>query len=213
MLRPRREDMRKLLAFAATVGLLAIAAVPAYANSGSGPPPNPTCYPSAFAPPGQPGTGPCTETDHFGTLDFLGSPLNCPGYFSGWSAISATGNGIQHITVNRADDFWLTSTFTGTATITPLIVIVGPPPGPGQPPTITVVGVDPARPSLSGHLETWFGISGNRSNYVIHDVGNFHGTSVAVTPVQSFSLHFIDHISSIPSNPFAPHTVIMDASC
>jgi hypothetical protein len=184
----------------AAVGcLLSFTAIPASAGS-TGPPPIPTCVP---------GVGPCQETDHFSQLQFLGSPLNCPGYFSSWSAVQATGEGIQHINVNGAQDFWETSTFTGAAVISPILVQVTPNPLPA-PPTITVLGPDPNRPVLSGHLQAWFGFQGNRNNFSTSDTANFQGTSPDGTP---YSLHFNNHLNSTGNNPFVPHTIVMDVSC
>jgi len=76
--------MKSLLVLCACVALFAVSALPTAAASGTGPPPNLTCYPSV---------GPCQETDHFGQLTFLGSPL--PGCTSlGWALISTNGNGV-----------------------------------------------------------------------------------------------------------------------
>jgi hypothetical protein len=184
---------------AALACLFSLTAIPAAAGS-TGPPPIPTCFP---------GAGPCQETDHFSQLQFLGGPLNCPGYFSGWSAVQATGEGIQHINVNGAQDFWETSTFTGAVVISPILVQVTPNPPPA-PPTITVLGPDPNRPVLTGHLQSWFGFEGNRNNFSTSDTANFQGTSPDGTP---YSFHFNNHLNSTGNNPFVPHTIVMDISC
>lgn len=191
--------MRRILAFAAATVLFGGLALPVSAASGSGPPPNPTCFPSQ---------GPCTETDHFSELSILGSPLNCPGYFSGWVAIDVVGNGVQHITVNNAQDFWFTTTFAGTATVTPVLVTITPNPPP-QPPTITVMP-DPSRPVLTGNLTTWFGFEGNKNNFVVHDTGNAQLTAPDGT---TYDVHFNDQISSTGSNPFVPHRLVFHVTC
>lgn len=189
--------MRRILAFAAAACLFGGFALPVSAASGTGPPPTPTCT-----------VGPCQETDHFGELPILASPLNCPGYFSGWAFIDVVGNGIQHVNINKAQDFWFTTTFTGAATITPILVLVTP--NPTGPPTITVLGPDPSRPVLTGHLQIWFGFEGNRSNFSQSDTGNLQATAPDGT---TYSVHFNDHINSVPANPFVPHTVVMHVSC
>lgn len=175
-------------------------AVPVSAASVQGPPPIPTCVP---------GAGPCTETDHFTELAFLGRPLDCQGYFGGWVMISVTGNGVEHITVNKAQDFWFTTTFEGTASVTPVLVTVinNPPP---QPPTITGVLRDYSRPVLTGHFQTWFGFEGNQNNFVGHDTGNLQLTAPDGT---TYDVHFNDHLSSTPANPFVPHTIVFDTHC
>jgi hypothetical protein len=196
--------MRRIFAFVAAACLFGGLALPASAASGSGPPPIPTC---------NPGGGPCQETDHFSQLQFIGAPLNCPAsapsYFSGFVFIDGTGNGIQHINVNAAQDFWITTTFTGTVTIHPILVTVIPNPPP-QPPTIIVLGPDPSRAVLTGRLQMWFGISANNKNQVLSDTGNLQATAPDGT---MYSAHFNDHLNSIPSNPFAPHTIVMHTTC
>jgi hypothetical protein len=193
--------MRRIFAFAAAACLFGGLALPASAASGSGPPPIPTC---------NPGGGPCQETDHFSQLQILGSPLNCPGYFGGWALLDVTGNGIQHINVNKAQDFWLTTTFTGAATISPLLVVTKPNPDPTQPPIIVSIAPDPSRPVLTGRLTTWFGIEGNKQNFVMSDTGNVQATAPDGT---TYTAHFNDHANTVPGNPFAPHTIVMHANC
>ena len=98
--------MRRLFVLTICMALFAALALPASASSGTGPPPIPTCHP---------GVGPCQETDHFGELVFYGSPLGC-GALNEWAFIQQTGNGVQHINVNKAQDSWFTSTMVGPAT-------------------------------------------------------------------------------------------------
>jgi hypothetical protein len=186
--------MKRLLALPACLGLLFLAAVPAGADSGTGPPPNPTCHP-AFGP-GIPSTGPCTETDHFSQLAFPISPTpGCgPQIFA---FLTANGNGVQHITVNSAGDSWFTTTFTGDAVISTLVVS-------GSPPNLTFSA---GTPLFSGHIASWFGGEFNRSNYVLHDTTTFQGTDLSNG--QSLHLHFVDHASSVPPNdlPSGPPNV------
>jgi hypothetical protein len=163
--------IRRFFVLAAAVFATLVVATPVSANIA----PQPTCS-----------VGPCTETDHFTEGAFPGMRIpgcTLPAVWIAWS-----GNGVQHINVNAAQDFWLTSTIEGTANISLLKVTF-------------VNGVPtfgPGAPFGTGHLATWFGISANNQNYVVHDTGNLVGTTVAGAPI---SLHFLDHFSSIPPNP------------
>jgi hypothetical protein len=192
--------MRRLLVLSICFALFGTLALPVSAASGTGPPPIPTCGPPAGAP------GPCTETDHFSTE---GPPfpvfIACPPDF-GFYLLSADGNGVQHITVNSAQDGWFTSTFEGTASLDPILVSID---RTTKPPTVTVLGPDPLRSGITGHIALWFGGSFNNQNYVLHDTGNFKGSTVT-SPSRSVDLHFIDHANSVPPNnlppPFGPPT-------
>jgi len=202
--------MRRLSSVIAGLGLVVALSLPAVASSGSGPPPFPTCHPAITLPDGTviPSTGPCTETDHFSDLTFLANPLACPpsSNFSGWQIAAFVGNGVQHITVNATGDFWLTTTFTGSGSFTPILV----PDFSTRPPTITL---DPTKPTLVGQLTMWFGLEGNAKNFVAHDTAHFIGDTQAPFAVQTVDMHFADHFSTTGSNPFVPHTVVMHISC
>jgi hypothetical protein len=202
--------MRKLFAFVATVAMLFVFAVPVHADS-SPPgtlPPQLTCHPPNFAFPGQPGTGPCTETDHFSEAPFLASPLpQCPGT-NEWAFIDATGNGVQHMTVNAAQDFWFTTTLAGPATIFPIVIVTvdqfGNP---------VVWHVDTSRPPIAtGQLQQWFGFQGNNMNRVFSFTTNFQGT---LSTGQSVTLHFNAHMNSTGANPVMPNLNSMhfDVTC
>jgi len=190
--------MRRVLAFAAAAVMFGGLAAPASAASAPGPAPMPTCLP---------GAGPCTETDHFSQLTFLGWPLNCQGYFGSWVLIDVTGIGVQHITVNKAQDFWFTTTFEGAVTAKGVLVTITP--NPTGPPTFTI-SPDPSRPPLTGHFQTWIGFEGNQKNFVAHDTGNLHLTAPDGT---AYAVHFNDHASSTAANPFVPHTLVMNTHC
>jgi hypothetical protein len=167
--------------------LFAVMALPASAGSGSGFPPPPTC---------SPGTGPCQETDHFGELAFLASPLpGCP-LAAGWAFIDQKGNGVQHINVNGAQDFWFTSTMEGTATIVPVNVVLD---SNGNPVSFTP---DPTKPTLTGQLQQWFGAEFNNNNFSNSGTVNFQGTS---SDGSSVSLHFNIHINTTGMAPFVPN--------
>jgi hypothetical protein len=127
--------------------------------------------------------------------------------------LTATGNGVQHVTVNKAGDSWFTSTFTGSAQIFEILSVSGTPPN---------VTFNLGALLASGHLTVWFGGEFNKQNYVLHDTGTFQGT-VAATG-QSLHLHFVDHASSVPPNdlpsgdpnvfpPENAHTFFMKVVC
>ena len=80
-------------------------------------------------------------------------PIGCGGPFLTYTA---TGNSVQHITVNGAGDFWFTATFEGTGTLT-----TG-----GQ--------------TYTGHLMDWFGLEDNNKNGVVHATFNFVGDGLTV---------------------------------
>ena len=80
-------------------------------------------------------------------------PIGCGGPFLTYTA---TGNSVQHITVNGAGDFWITTTFEGTGTLT-----TG-----GQ--------------SYTGHLIDRFGLEDNNRNGVVHATFNFVGDGLTV---------------------------------
>jgi hypothetical protein len=194
--------MKRLLLLPAILALVLVVALPASAGSGSGSAPPPWCHPAMG--PGTFSTGPCTETDHFSDVAFPASPFPGCGPQT-WSFIVATGNGVQHVTVNKADDSWFTSTFEGNAKIFAL--------------DITTFTIGPLQ--ASGHLTTWFGGEFNNQNYVLHDTGMFQGTTVTG---QSLFLHFVDHASSVPPNnlptgnpnvfpPQNAHTFFMKVVC
>lgn len=184
---------RRLIALVAAIFASLVVAMPASASVA----PQPTCFP---------GVGPCNETDHYTQAAFPGMPIPACGLPAVW--LDVTGNGVQHINVNAAQDFWETSTLEGTVNISLLSVTFD---SSGNP----IFG--PGAPYATGHLATWFGISANNKNYVVHDTGNVVATTTAGVPV---SIHFVDHASSIPPNaiPTFPnfgnaHTLFMKFTC
>lgn len=208
--------MRKILALVAVLPALVLLSSPVAANSGTGFAPFPWCHPAipagAFGqgqpPVALPSTGPCQETDHFGESIFVPQGGPCPPPFPGPVVVVGFGNGISHSNVNGADDWWLTSTFEGTADVHVLTFDNS-----GAP----VIGALVA----TGHQMQWFGNSFNANNYVFHDTGNVKVTTVGTSP-QTFDLHFADHQSSTGGNPFIfgipfdqepTHTVFMKFSC
>ncbi len=152
--------------------------IPATADSGSGFPPVPTCFP---------GLGPCQETDHFGEFAFLATPLPGCATLTEIAFIDTKGNGVQHITVNAAQDAWETFTMVGPTTVVQgtaqLDAMGNPIPG-----TFTA---DPNAPTFSGHLQQWFGFQLNHSNASTSGTANFQGTSsTGASVILHFNLHF-----------------------
>ncbi|MEP7021054.1 MAG: hypothetical protein ABI808_10405 [Pseudonocardiales bacterium] len=70
--------------------------------------------------------GPSSETAHFTSNQGFVTPIpsvpgssSCPAYLLNDIAfLNFTGHGVEHITVNKAQDAWFTETFTGTGTVT-----------------------------------------------------------------------------------------------
>ena len=173
----------------ALVGLLLVGAQGAAASQV--PPQAFTC--------GNPGLplAPCNQTAHFSDIVEVGTPFSnapsCPSFVTtDFVLITATGNGVEHSIVNNALDGWFTSTFTGTATITPYI---GDPTAGGSP--------DPAQLPYTGQLTEWFGGSFNRSNFVTHDTVHFDGTAADGTALRVLD---VSHTNTSASNPFMPRS-------
>lgn len=166
--------------------------------------------------------GPCTETDHYTSQDALETPVgastnstNCPSWITGdYVLLAMSGNGIEHVTVNKAQDFWFTTTFTGngTATFYPASSIANiVTDNDGNIVSYDIVG--PVDATITGHLTDWFGGSGNNKNAVFHGTINLNGTDQAGSPV---SVHDTQHASwNGTQNPFVdpPHTAFNDVSC
>lgn len=177
------------------------------------------------APPQACGTtqpGPCTETDHFTSQDQWEQPLgatsnatNCPSWLTDdYVLLAMEGNGVEHVTINKAQDFWFTTTFTGegTATFYPassLANIVTDQDG-------NIVSADVVGPpdtTVTGHLTDWFGGSGNNKNAVFHGTINLNGTDAAGNPAAA---HITQHTSwTGGQNPFVdpPHVAFSNATC
>jgi hypothetical protein len=164
--------MRKLFAIASTVAMLAIFALPVHADS------------APCAPPPPPGTMPAqTYTCTMHISDFTPRPMRvtpivCPdgSLVPGGMLAVTVQNGVFHLTVNTAGDFWDTSTVEGP------FVFVGD------------NGV-----TVTGHYTEWFGDSSNNHNFVSHATLNFVGRSSTGAVL---SLHLEFHIGvSASGNP------------
>ena len=97
-----------------------------------------------------------TETIHINGVPIDVGPAGCvPG------DLVISGNGVEHMTVNNAGDFWVTGTVEGAATVT----------GPS------------GATLFSGHAAAWFGIEDNNQNGVQHFIANANGTLADGTTV------------------------------
>lgn len=137
----------------------------------------------------------CNQTAHFSTTSEELTPpaptaaTNCPAFVTDdFASLSATGNGVEHSIVNNAGDGWFTTTFSGSATITPYLD-----------PGLTIP--DPIVAPLAGHLTEWFGGSFNRSNVVFHSTFHFSGSNPTGT---SLRIEDISHTNTDAANPFGP---------
>jgi hypothetical protein len=156
--------MRKLVV-AALFALASslIGSAPAFAGGNSSTP---------CAPVPQASTCTYTQNVHGATQTFpTNVPCVDPANGPPTGMLTITFNAVFHGTVNTAGDSWVTSTTTGDFSFTPF---------------------DPARPSYTGHFETWFGSSFNRNNSVLHDVFNVYGTG---SDGSTLTAHFVDHLS------------------
>ena len=207
-----RATAARAVALAFTVAALALLGTAAPASADNAPPL--AC--------GSTQPGPCTETAHFTSeqqyvtpLTPPTSPTNCPSWvIADIPALNFTGNGVEHITVNAAQDGWNTSTFNGTGTVTfyppsSLANIVFD--NQGNIVSATVVG--PPDAVLTGHITNWFGASFNNKSVVFHDTINFIGTNQSGAPM---NLHAVDHTSwNATTPPFVnpPTLDFHNASC
>ena len=137
----------------------------------------------------------CNQTAHFSSVSEELTPpapsgaTNCPAFVvNDFASLSADGNGVEHSIVNNAGDGWFTTTFTGTATITPYLD-----------PGLTIP--DPTVAPLTGRLTEWFGGSFNRSNVVFHSTFHFSGTNANGLTLR---VQDISHTNTNVANPFGP---------
>lgn len=117
-------------------------------------------------------TGAQTFTTHIDQIHDV-IPATCAGPFTGVSLVNATGNGVQHGTINSTGD-WFTATFEGQGTV--------------QQVTFTQAG-PVAGAIFQGHVQEWIGSEDNLQNAVpFHATFNFQGTNVA-NPAQALAMH------------------------
>jgi hypothetical protein len=163
-------------------------------------------------------SGPCTDTAHFDQVDQWLSPLgagdNCPAYVvDDFALMVGTGNGIEHVNINKAGDFWATTTFTGQVSVAfydPSNVVASVD-DQGDVVSATVTG--PADGVLSGHFTQWFGVSDNKQNGTFGQTFSFDGTDAQGNAIK---LHGTMHETWTPgtetfSGP--PHHAKFAVSC
>jgi hypothetical protein len=206
----RRRSAQLAIVATAAAGALVLGTGPAFADNA----PQPSC--------GVTQPGPCSETDHFTNESGLQTPLggttsgtNCPSWvIDDFVLLAMSGNGVQHITVNKAQDSWFTSTFTGDGTAT-----FYPPSSIGNLVTdengniVSYDIVGPADNTLSGHLTNWFGGEDNNKNVVFLGTIDFSGTDQSGN---ALSIHDTQHLSWTGNQlPFvdAPHLATNNAHC
>jgi hypothetical protein len=121
---------------------------------------------AVFLPAGVAFAGAFTQTVHITQFNDT-IPINCTSP-TGSIAVNATGNGVEHLTVNGTGD-WFTTTFAGNGTVMD-----------------NVTGA-----TFQGHVTEWFGAEDNNQNSVLHAIFSFHGTNVAdSTQSLSMQAHF-----------------------
>lgn len=145
----------------AVIAAVAMVMVTGFATTaGADTAPNLTC--------GSTQSGPCSQTAHFTNDNEFGSPLppaaGCPSFIANdFVHIVGTGNGIEHINVNKAQDAWFTFTFSGNVTLTAY-----PPSSLAFDDQGNVTGItgppDASVPAFNGKLTEWFGGSFNNKN-------------------------------------------------
>jgi hypothetical protein len=143
--------------------------------------------------------GPCSETDHFTSDNALQTPIgtpsgatNCASWiYNDYVLTTFAGNGVEHVTVNKAQDFWFTTTFTGDGT-----AVFYPPSSVAnlafddQGDVVSYDIVGPADATVTGHITEWFGASGNNKNAVFHGTVSVEGTDQSGNP---FAIHSTQH--------------------
>jgi hypothetical protein len=156
---------------------------------------------------------PCSETAHFTEIDDTGTPLpptpGCPANLAvDYVTIVGTGTGVEHLTLNKAQNGWFTTTFTGTATITsypPSSVTVD------SDDNVTIIGPPDANvPVVTGKLTLWFGGSFNKQSAVSHSTFHFAG---ALPGGGTFRIQVISHASWTPGSGEPPHTAFDKVRC
>jgi hypothetical protein len=159
--------------------------------------------------------GPCSETAHFNEINNVAPPLpptpGCPAVLStDFVLMVGTGNGIEHVTINKAQDGWFTMTFTGTATLTEYPPSSVSPDNNGN---FTITGPpDASVQPYTGKLTQWFGGSFNKQSSVVHMTFHFSGTTA---DGQTARVGVTQHLSWTPgTDPNGPpHTGFAKVRC
>ncbi len=151
--------------------------------------------PCAFDQGGNPLSVPCQLTMHAQVVQMDITAIPCPPPQPPVPGGSLTGtfNGVMHININSAGDFWVTNTVAGTFTL-----VTQP-----QPPAAPV--------TFTGHLATWFGISDNNRNGVDDFIANIQATGSDGTVI---TFHETMHISFTPAGfPTVAQVVFDKVAC
>jgi hypothetical protein len=167
---------RRLIALVGALAAILVVATPASASAGT-----------------------ISVTAHFTFNPLFSAPIPC-GPFAGLNVINEdNGNGVMHFSQN-INGFWATGTYEGDLQIIPALSVTIPDPMTG---VVTDYKVDPSRPTASGHVADWFGISANPRVAVQHNAVN---AQVVTSFGQSVNFHAIDLMQIVP--PFVmPFTV------
>lgn len=169
--------LRRAVIGATVAGAIGLPAVPAFAQTvGDG------C--------GQTVTTSCSLTSHYSDMaQWLGQgtpgqSTSCPAYVDhDWAFESGTGNGVFHLNIDKDGDEWLTTTWTGAASIT------------FYPPSSVSIVTDnddnvissqitgPPDQVLTGSNTQWFGVSFNNQDSVMNSTFSFRGTDQSGSPI------------------------------
>jgi hypothetical protein len=153
--------------------------------------------------------GPCSETAHFSDINEMNTPAppggGCPAYLStDFFTFVGTGQGVEHINVNAAQDGRFTTTFTGSVTITAYLNGTVD----NDDNVTSVSNPDPNVLPFSGKITESFGGSFSRQNFVFQASINI---SVSDANGDHIRVHFTSHQSSTPgSDPNGPPQTTFD---
>ena len=152
----------------------------------------------------------CSETAHFDEVNQWLTPAGpgtgCPAYLENdYGLMIGTGNGIEHNNLNKAGDFWATTTFTGEVTITfydPSNVDVTLD---DQGDVIAATITGPPDNVITGRTTQWFGVSDNKQSGTVDLTFSVNGVDESGASV---TVHGALHMNWTPGGePFAgpPH--------
>lgn len=109
-----------------------------------------------------------------------------------YAFMTVSGNAQGHA-FGTKNGFWATTTFTGTASVQPIVFTTGVPlkQTPTTPTSNTVVTTAPTASLASGHLTVWDGVSANRKTVSETATLTFNGTMVTGAAVSmNGTFHF-----------------------
>jgi hypothetical protein len=146
----------------------------------------------------------CTDSAHFSNIDEWQTPLGqtapgCPAYLAAsYVRIEATGNGVEHNTINKSDGFHTSTTFSGEAVLTfygaaDVDVTVIDDEG-----DVTATPTGAATATLTGRLTEHFGVEETPQGLVFGLTFAFEGADGNGTPVR---LHVTQHRNWNPTHP------------